>query len=307
MPLTYHVLPLPIVVKLKVHTPWWKKLWKLLGLGALVLCATTVGAQDYTIPAVKVQDEGVTLGAPLTFNFTGTGVTCTWLSPVVTCDIPSGGVGSGDSIRVEDGDNTAAFTAATDPDFDDSGDIDFQLNTAATPDTIIGVVRANSVALTTDTTGNYAAGDAEAGAALTGDSATGFFSVGTFEDALVDGSLEADELTLTGDVDGTANANDLDEAAVEAEIESVVDLPDLQGTLTVAKGGTGAAPGADDQVLVSDSTVAATWRSVPNCNTDNMLTYDTSTNTFGCEADTGGAGGGLTHQETMILVSYGGF
>lgn len=36
-------------------------------------------------------------------------------------------------------------------------------------------------ALGTDTTGNYAAGDAEAGAALTGDSATSFFASGTIE------------------------------------------------------------------------------------------------------------------------------
>ena len=42
-------------------------------------------------------------------------------------------------------------------------------------------VDANSVDLATDTTGNYAAGDAEAGAALTGDSATSFFSAGTLE------------------------------------------------------------------------------------------------------------------------------
>lgn len=44
-------------------------------------------------------------------------------------------------------------------------------------------IGANTVALTTDTTGNYAAGDAEAGAALTGDSATSFFSTGTVEGA----------------------------------------------------------------------------------------------------------------------------
>lgn len=47
-------------------------------------------------------------------------------------------------------------------------------------------VAANSVALTTDTTGNYAAGDGEAGAALTGDSATGFFSTGTIASAQLD-------------------------------------------------------------------------------------------------------------------------
>ena len=39
----------------------------------------------------------------------------------------------------------------------------------------------NTIALTTDTSGNYAAGDAEAGNALSGDSATAFFSTGTIE------------------------------------------------------------------------------------------------------------------------------
>jgi hypothetical protein len=111
--------------------------------------------------------------------------------------------------------------------------------------------------LGTKTSGNYAAGDAEAGAALTGDSATGFFPSGTLEDARVDGSLEADELVLAGDVDGTANSNDLDEVAVESELESVLDLPDLQGDLplgtktsgnfvgTVAAGAGVAVTGAD--------------------------------------------------------------
>jgi len=42
-------------------------------------------------------------------------------------------------------------------------------------------IAANAVALTTDTTGNYAAGDAEAGNALTGDTATAFFSAGAIE------------------------------------------------------------------------------------------------------------------------------
>jgi len=42
-------------------------------------------------------------------------------------------------------------------------------------------IQANSVALTTDTTGNYAAGDGEAGNALRGDCATAFFCAGTIE------------------------------------------------------------------------------------------------------------------------------
>ena len=76
-------------------------------------------------------------------------------------------------------------------------------------------------------------------------------------------------------------------------------LPDASATIlttnavvTVAQGGTGAAPGADDQVLVSDSTSAGTWRSIPNCNTGNSLSYTASTNLFSCEADDVGAGGG---------------
>jgi hypothetical protein len=58
-------------------------------------------------------------------------------------------------------------------------------------------IQANSVALTTDTSGNYALGDAEGGAATTGDSATSFFSTGTIEDARIDGSAEADEVNPT--------------------------------------------------------------------------------------------------------------
>lgn len=133
-------------------------------------------------------------------------------------------------------------------------------------------------------------------------------TTGTFADARVDGSLEADELTLAGDVDGTANANDLDEAAVEAELEGVLDLQDLQGTLTVAKGGTGAAPGGDDQVLVSDSTSAATWRTVPDCDngTTSKLLYDQGTNAWSCGTDQGGGGGVSDGDKGDVVVSGSG-
>ncbi|KKK59965.1 hypothetical protein LCGC14_3029090, partial [marine sediment metagenome] len=59
----------------------------------------------------------------------------------------------------------------------DYGDVDVSAVGAWT----VSSVQADSVALTTDTTGNYADGDAEAGAALTGDSASSFFSSGTLE------------------------------------------------------------------------------------------------------------------------------
>jgi len=59
-----------------------------------------------------------------------------------------------------------------------------------------GAIVADAVALTTDTTGNYAAGDGEAGNALTGDSATAFFDAGTIEHER--GGLEADVNAYSG-------------------------------------------------------------------------------------------------------------
>jgi hypothetical protein len=41
--------------------------------------------------------------------------------------------------------------------------------------------------------------------------------------------------TLAGDVDGAGSANDLDEVSVEAELEGVLDLADLQGAVTDAQ------------------------------------------------------------------------
>lgn len=63
---------------------------------------------------------------------------------------------------------------------------------------------------------------------------------------------------------------------------------DTTGTLTVAKGGTGSAPGADDQLLVSDTTTSATWRTLTTCTgAGKAITYDTATNTFGCNTIAG--------------------
>jgi len=80
-------------------------------------------------------------------------------------------------------------------------------------------IGANSVALTTDTTGNYADGDGEAGNALTGDSATAFFSSGTIEDVRIASSIARDteliancsgatcSVTNTGTLDGFNGAD----------------------------------------------------------------------------------------------------
>ncbi len=80
-------------------------------------------------------------------------------------------------------------------------------------------VAANSVALTTDTTGNYAAGDAEAGAATTGDSATAFFSAGTIEHER--GGLEADVSGYSNGLFGTDGAATIDVDTI-AEIETAI-------------------------------------------------------------------------------------
>ena len=80
-----------------------------------------------------------------------------------------------------------------------------QLSSDVTMDNAGAVtIAANSVALTTDTTGNYADGDAEAGAALTGDTATAFFAAGTIEHER--GGLEADINAYDGLVGITGGA-----------------------------------------------------------------------------------------------------
>jgi len=76
----------------------------------------------------------------------------------VVCSDDDGGAGGGDSVEVEDADNAGTFTAIdTTARFDDSGDINFTFadGGAGGPDTVTATVRADAVALTTDTTGNY--------------------------------------------------------------------------------------------------------------------------------------------------------
>lgn len=127
-----------------------------------------------------------------------------------TCAADVSGAGGGDAIEVEDGNDGNTFTAIdTTARLDDSGDIDFQ-RTAGPPDIVIGVVRPNSVTLTTDT----------------------------------------------------------------------------DGVLSVAEGGNGAAPTGDDQVNISDSAAAATWRTLSDSDgATEKLQYDQATNTFSTGTD----------------------
>jgi hypothetical protein len=64
------------------------------------------------------------------------------------------------------------------------------------------------------------------------------------------------------------------------------------GEIEVSRGGTGSAPSADDQVLVSSSINAAAWKSVPDCDSSTAkVLYDTATNTFSCGTDQTSASG----------------
>lgn len=84
----------------------------------------------------------------------------------------------------------------------------------------------------------------------------------------------------------------------------------ITGTATVTQGGTGAAPGADDQVLVADSTSAATWRAVTNCTdtSGNHLNYTASTNSFSCGTTSSASGtiGGSTGATDKAVVTANG-
>lgn len=83
-------------------------------------------------------------------------------------------------------------------------------------------------------------------------------------------------------------------------------LPNASATIltdnavvTVTQGGTGAAPGAGDQVLISDSTSAATWKTINDCTgTGKALTYTQSSNTIGCNTLTNALLDGSLHSDT---------
>lgn len=97
------------------------------------------------------------------------------------CDPDDTAAGGGDAIEIEDGDNAGTFTAIdTTARFDDQSDINFQFTDggAGGPDTVDAVIRADAVALTTDTTGNYIA-SLTSGTGLTGFPAAGEGATGT--------------------------------------------------------------------------------------------------------------------------------
>ena len=119
--------------------------------------------------------------------------------------------------------------------------------------------------------------------------------------------------TNTGDQTKTCSADQW-LSTLAAGTSSVCTQPafsSLSGSATVAQNGTAAgAPAADDQALVSDSTSAATWRTLPDCDgATKALNYRTATNSFACNTFSSGGyatiqdeGSGLTQRTTLNFV-----
>jgi hypothetical protein len=106
---------------------------------------------------------------------------------------------------------------------------------------------------------------------------------------LVECDLAVDAGTnLTVDLEEDAHCAEHDSADVNCSGETILLADNSVGIAELTPD-----PGADDQVLVSDSAVAATWRNVPDCDADNQtLAYDQTTNAFSCGDDDTAAGEG---------------
>lgn len=90
-----------------------------------------------------------------------------------------------------------------------------------------------------------------------------------------DGDAGADTLSITYSPSNAETGN-----------EGVIDLADLQGVLTVAKGGTGASPTVDDSVLVSSAADTAAWKVIADSDgAGQKLVYDQATNAFSAGTD----------------------
>lgn len=110
----------------------------------------------------------------------------------------------------------------------------------------------------------------------------------------------------TGDQTKTCSANQW-LSTLAAGTSSVCTQPafsSLSGAATLAQNGTAAgAPAADDQALVSDSTSAATWRTIPECDgATKALNYRQATNSFACNTFTTGSGYSTIQEEGSSLT-----
>jgi hypothetical protein len=139
-----------------------------------------------------------------------------------------------------------------------------------------------------------------------GDSATAFFSAGTIEAARLPALSDLSGAVTDAQVPNTITI-DLATVATTANAGDSATAFFSAGVIEVSRGGTGSAPAADDQVLVSDSTAAATWRAIPNCTVATQkLLYATATNTWSCQTDATGGGGGVLTTSGDLLTFEGG-
>lgn len=189
-------------------------------------------------------------------------------------DVTDGGAGSTLTIDGEDATsaNKGIATFNTDNFLVTAGDV---------------TIKNDGVILTTETTGNYAAGDAEAGNALSGDAAVNFFGAGVtaVTDATTCTDVEGTKLSITG---STLNVTETDSvvgaitgivkadgggniSAAVADTDYLVTLEkDLVTTAPVTGGTNDVFPGADADITVAlDFTAAwdfggATSLEIPN-------------------------------------------
>jgi hypothetical protein len=109
-----------------------------------------------------------------------------------SCGTDQTGAGGGDEVSVDS-------TATTNPDFQDGGDINFAYNTGV----VTATVKADSVALGTDTTGNYAGSSSEGGAATR---ATTADKIDSDADGTFEVSHSSTTISFDPDDDGTAES-----------------------------------------------------------------------------------------------------
>lgn len=112
-----------------------------------------------------------------------------------------------------------------------------------------------------------------------------------------DGGTGGGDPTLAGDVDGSGSANDLDEAAVESELESVLDLSDLQGAVADSQ-----VPNTITVDLAATSTALAANPSP--CTSGDFVTDIAADGTLTCS--TPDTGSGLSQPQVLARLAVGG-
>ena len=164
-----------------------------------------------------------------------------------------------------------------------------------------GVISANSVALTTDITGNYAGGDAEAGSALTGDAAVDFFGAGVtaVTDATTCTDIEGTKLSITGT---TLNVTETDSvvgaitglikangAGTIAQAVAGTDYLVANQTITLSGDVTGSGTTSIASTIGNDKILEVMLKSVNEPTDEYALTYESTTGDFEWTELTGGA------------------